>query len=274
MNDHELLDRLAELEKLAAADLEEGLSEAESRALRERARFVWAGALEGRPLPVTAGDRLRRRFFAALERELENAPGQRPGVGAAAAGASRPRMFMHPAWWAAAALVVGFGLGWLMPGRAPQTQGVAADLRAAERVERLEEEVRSVGQLLTLTLLEHSSASERLRGIELSEQALGTGNDDAIVEALLVSVVNDPSENVRLAAVDVLGGLLPRPQVRSGLAKALPRQRSPMLQVALGDVLSEGLAEEERVAFEQVLERPSLDPLVRERLEEILGGSL
>ncbi|MEM9406100.1 MAG: hypothetical protein AAGA81_08700 [Acidobacteriota bacterium] len=254
-NVEELLESLAQLEELAALDAELGdASEesAEAGSLRERTRFAWSSVAAHDPGLEVPSDRLRRRFFAELETRRER---QTPAPSRSSLGL------------AAATLLVGLGVGWLLPSRtvAPQSD---------ERVVRLEQEVAQMGQLLTLSLLDHSSANERLRGVALSEQTLTSTEaaSDEVVSALLETVRVDESENVRLAALDALAILLERPQVRSGLAEALPLQQSPMLQVALSDVLSDGFAASERAAFEQLLERPDLDPVVRERLQSILGG--
>ena len=293
-----LLDGLKRLEALSLADLDDESGAAESGSNRERARFEWAGIdsqfSESVEVP---SDRLRESFFSALKEEpAGNAmPDPADPVDAVVAwGVSR----VSP-WLAAAGVLFGLGLGWLIPGGL----GSDVDQTDTDRVVRLEDEVASMGQLLTLSLLDHSSAAERLRGVALSEQALAihqrpsaeqsswsqpqrgmtevfpiagapSNGDDEVVSALLSAVMSDDSENVRLAAIDALAGLLGRPSVRSGLAEALPRQRSPMLQVALSDVLSEGLVDEERRAFEELLRQPGLDPDVRARVEAILGGEL
>ena len=46
------------------------------------------------------------------------------------------------------------------------------------------------------------------------------------------------------------------------------------MRARVGDMLSEGLGQDERGVFRELLESPSLDPQVRERLESILGGEL
>lgn len=257
----ELLDSLERLEELAARDAEldgESVDSAEAGSLRERARFEWARVSSAHdPEIVVPSDRLRQRFFAELERRADP---------------EAPTRSTSPLWLAAATLLLGLGIGWLLPGPSQVAPGVPTP--GDDRVVRLEQEVAQMGQLLTLSLLDHSSATERLRGVALSEQALASsgGADDEVVGALLETVRVDESENVRLAALDALAILLERPRVRSGLAEALPLQQSPMLQVALSDVLSDGLAGQERAAFEELLARPGLDPLVRERLQSILGG--
>jgi predicted anti-sigma-YlaC factor YlaD len=193
-------------------------------------------------------ERLRARFHA--------------GLAAYEARASRPWTERWlGGWWpqqpalqmglAAALAVIGLAVGQQLP--SPVDAEVAA-LRA---------EVRTVG----LALLDHQSASERLLGVEWSRR---TAQAPEIVNALLERVQYDSNLSVRLAAVDALRAELDRPGVVEGLAMALERQESPLLQVALTDAL---LAADQPAidAVRGVLERTELDPAVREYLQMALS---
>jgi predicted anti-sigma-YlaC factor YlaD len=164
-------------------------------------------------------------------------------------------------WWpqqpalqmgfAAALALVGVLVGQQLP--SPVDAEVAA----------LRGEVRTVG----LALLDHQSASERLLGVEWSRR---TAQAPEIVNALLERVQYDSNLSVRLAALDALRADLERPGVVEGLATALARQESPLLQVALTDAL---LAAERPAidAVRGVLGRSELDPAVREYLQMALN---
>jgi len=164
-------------------------------------------------------------------------------------------------WWpqqpvlqmglAAALALVGVVIGQQLP--SPVDAEVAA-LRA---------EVRTVG----IALLDHQSAQERLLGVEWSRR---TAQAPEVVNALLERVQYDSNLSVQLAALDVLRAEVDTPGVRDGLAMALERQDSPLLQVALSDALLSA----ERPAVDAVramLERPELDPTVREYLQMALN---
>ena len=76
--------------------------------------------------------------------------------------------------------------------------------------------------------------------------------------------------SVRLAAVDALRAGIDNPNVVAGLAMALERQESPLLQVALTDAVL--AAERPPVeAVRGVLAREELDPAVREYLQMALN---
>lgn len=244
-----LMDRLqgnvlpADEDRLAAHLESCAACRAEAAALTE----TWAslGDIDDDEVPH---ERLRARFHAALaayearehkgwaQRLLERCWPQQPALQMALA---------------AALALVGVLIGQQLP--APGDAEVAA----------LRDEVRTVG----LALLDHQSASERLLGVQWSRR---TAQTPEVVSALLERVQYDSNLSVRLAAVDALRGELDRADVIDGLAMALARQESPLLQVALGDAL---LAAGDGTAIEAVrgaLERPDLDPTVREYLQMAL----
>lgn len=133
-------------------------------------------------------------------------------------------------------------------------------------ISALRSEVRSVG----LALLDHQSASQRLLGVEWSRR---TASTPEVVSALLERVQYDPNLSVRLAAVDALRAQLDRPDVVDGLAGALPRQESPLLQVALTDALLAVGADPGIDAVRAILARDDLDPAVREYLQMALSDA-
>ena len=165
-------------------------------------------------------------------------------------------------WWpqqpvlqmglAAALALVGVLIGQQLP--SPVDAEVAA----------LRDEVRTVG----LALLDHQSASERLLGVEWSRRR---AQSPEVVAALLERVQYDSNLSVRLAAVDALRADLDRPDVIDGLAVALARQESPLLQVALTDALLAVGADPGIEAVRGVLGRAELDPAVREYLQMALS---
>jgi len=90
-------------------------------------------------------------------------------------------------------------------------------------------------QLVTLSLLEQQSASERLRGVDYSSRV--DQSDTQVLGALLHAVNHDPNVNVRLAAVDALRKFAGNPAVRGTLDQALVKQESPLVQLALIDFI-------------------------------------
>jgi hypothetical protein len=96
--------------------------------------------------------------------------------------------------------------------------------------------VEGLRQLVALSLLQEQSPSQRMQGVTYSIQM---AQPDAQVEkALLQAVTHDANINVRLAAVDGLERFASKPAVRRGLEEAVAVQDSPLVQVALVELLA------------------------------------
>src|SRR5579862_910681 len=165
---------------------------------------------------------LRSRFYQSLEAYQQ-------GLAAAAAPAPAKRRFFDWGWygwaWSTALLVLGIGAGqWL---------GVRG--RGQADLARLQDEVHNMRQMVTLSLLTQQSASERLRGVDYSFRV--DQSDTQVLKALLHAVNYDPNVNVRLAAVDALRKFSSSPSVRGTLDQSLMKQESPMVQLALIDLI-------------------------------------
>lgn len=239
---------MAELDAVWSA-LGELPEEAPSPELGERFRTFLAayeaGLAARRP---SLGERLTIFF----DRLIEHAWPRRPAFQLAAA---------------AAALVVGMAAGLLLG------SGSDADVGA------LETELASLRQTVSLALLAQDSASARLEGVsvgrraadELSRHRLG---DDALVTALVRVVRVDPSDNVRLAAIDALMRVADRRAVAETLTEILAAERSPLIQLALVDLLLLRGGERGRAAVETLLVRDDLDATVRGYVAEHLGPNV
>jgi hypothetical protein len=209
--------------------------------------------------------RMRARFYRELA-AFEAAPAKRPSLTERAdrfLAGFWPSARMAQAAVAAFTLLVGIGLG--------------LTLRRENDIAGLRREMSSMGQTVALALLDHSAATERLRGVSLGAAALEGGRDDdaalAIADGLLDVVRYDESENVRLAAVEALQRIADRPRVREGLVDALPRQHSPLVQMTLADVVVASGNGSAHQAVRSLLERDDLEPAVRERLEALLRAA-
>ncbi len=215
------------------------------------------GTLEAEVVVPSA--RLRSRFYSFLaEQEHRRRAGfvERTGLWL---GGLWPRQPQLQAAWVAGALAVGVVIG-----------AAASGFGAGSEIEALRTELASVSESVSLSLLTHSAASERIRGVGLTTRADG---DERIVEGLLSLVESDPNTNVRLAAIEALALRIRQPGVKPRLLKTLPGQQSPLLQMTLLDVL---LPEDEQQVFEaagSLLEDEALDEAVRERLLKIRGDA-
>ena len=241
----------------ARAEVENHLEDcSDCRQERVELETMWArlGALGDDSAPVPSTE-LRSRFYRELAEQQEQL--DRPSLWTRLVDSLRVTGSPGPQpAWLAATLVLGIALG----------ASVMSAVGARNEVRRLSAEVDSMSRSASLALLDHQSASERLRGVSWSSRSL---TDDRIVEALLESVRNDPNVNVRLAALETLALHTDSPRVRAGLIESLPRQESPMLQVAMVEILNQqnGSAE---VAIQELLDSEDLAEDVRQQILSLL----
>ena len=210
------------LDAEARRDLDEHLASCE-RCAAEAAEMetLWhdLGDL-GESSHEVPSDKLTRRFRLALaDFETNLHETSRPGFSEWWASLWTAR----PAWQAAfsaAVLLLGVLLG----------TGLTARQASNEELAELRADVETMSRAVTVSLLQHQSASERLRAVSWSRMA---GGDDQVLTALLDSARTDPNVNVRLAAVDALAGYADQGDVRTRLIDALEVEESPLVQLAV-----------------------------------------
>jgi hypothetical protein len=229
----------------------------ECRAEFEGLAAVWQklGQLpEEEPTPA-----MRTRFYAMLE-------GYREGLEKPSPASSIT--FSTP-WWrslfpaapamqfllAALFLVIGVLLGRLS-NYEKQGNGELVQLRG---------ELQNMRQMVTLSLLQQQSASERLAGLSWSEQVRQP--DTKVLDALINALNYDPNVNVRLRAVDALHQFADRPVVRQGIVQALLRQNSPLVQIALIDLVVEIREKQSADALRRLAEDATVNQAVRQRAQ-------
>lgn len=196
---------------------------------------------------------LRSRFYESLE-------AYRHGLESVSPPPST-RRFFNWGWqgwaWSAALLVAGLAAGQWLGQRGRGQQDLAG----------LQEEVHHMRQLVTLSLLQQQSASERLRGVDYSTRV--DQSDTQVLAALLHAVNYDPNVNVRLAAVDALRKFAGNPAVQSSLDQSLEqslvKQESPMVQLALIDFLVDTRAKSAASSLTALERSPSADKNVKEK---------
>jgi hypothetical protein len=249
--------------------LNNGLDIAEASLLRDHLRSCSSCQEEFQELDETwtrlgilkeeqPGPELRRNFYRALESyQKELVPRQRSGW------QQRIAQFL-PHWqFSAQALrltvamlivVLGFGAGFFI-GAGKNTD--------SEQLLVLNQEVDNLKQQVSLSLLSQPSASARLQGLSMTSRLQDPA--PAMITALLETLNNDPSVNVRLSVVDALYLFADREPVRASLVASLPQQTSPLVQIALIDLMVSLKEKRATVALKKLLDDKKIIPEVRER---------
>ena len=156
---------------------------------------------------------------------------------------------------AAVALVFGFLIGYLMKLPSQKTE-----------ISSLSKEVSDLKEMMMLSLLEKESASERLRAVSLTEEM--SGASVKVTQALLQTLNNDDNINVRLAALEALAPHSKDAHIREELVRSIARQDSPLVQVALAELMV-ALQEKSSVKeLEKILQSESTPRDVKKKIRQ------
>jgi anti-sigma factor RsiW len=157
--------------------------------------------------------------------------------------------------WGGALLTIGVFAGLRLAAPKPPSPDFAA----------MQIELTSMKQLVVLSMLQQQSASARLEGVTWStrEQQL----DPQVLSALLHTLRYDASVDVRLAALDALSRHGRQPQVQNGILDSLQQEQSPLVQVALIDLMLEWRDRDAAHRLQELEQTPNLNPTVRQRVE-------
>jgi hypothetical protein len=207
---------------------------------------------------------------AAKARFREVIAAYRAGMGMAAAEKPKSNLRLwpvKPVWQAA--MAAGLLLAGIFAGRfvgMPRTENPEVAL--------LKEQVESLRQTVALSMMQQNSPSARLRGVSYSEQM--SQPDQQVQQALLFAVNHDANVNVRLSAVDALQKFAGNPEVVRAMVDAIPVQESPLVQVALIDMLVQMKAPGVAPSMAKLARDKQVDEVVQQRAAwavEKRGGS-
>jgi hypothetical protein len=153
-------------------------------------------------------------------------------------------------------VAAGIGIGHRMsqPAAQPTPSTEIASLRG---------ELHDLREMVTLSLMQQQSASERLKGVSWSGQIERPSSE--VVSALLDALMHDPNVNVRLATIDALERLSSDDAVRRGALQAVDRQASPLVQMALIDFMVKTNERESAGTLRRLAGDPQVNEAVRTR---------
>ena len=169
----------------------------------------------------------------------------------------------RPAWqlvYSTILVATGIGLGSALSLRQQGPAGQVNELSLQmEQMQQMQEQIM-------LALIDKESTTERLKAVSLTNQM-----DDVssrITNALLHTLNFDPNVNVRLAALEVLYKYATIPEVRKGLIKSILQQESPLVQMALAEVMAD-LQEPESIKYlENIIRREETPAAVKMKIRK------
>ncbi len=160
--------------------------------------------------------KLRTTFKNALQQEIESSK-------------SNKQVFFQPMMLRIAAgvalVMVGVSIGYWINKN---------NIRHQEIV-RLRQEMDSTKYAMMAMLTNQQSASQRMLAVTVAYQMPSA--DDEIVNALVKTMNEDSNTNVRLAALEALSKFLHQAHVRAALIQSLAKQKDPVVQISLIQLL-------------------------------------
>lgn len=130
---------------------------------------------------------------------------------------------------------------------------------------QLQQEVRDMRQVVAVSLLDKPSPSDRLKGVSWSSRI--EQPNAGMLEALVNTLNNDLNVNVRLSVVDALYLFYDYPVVKQGLIQSLPLQTSPLVQVAIIDLITSMRERQAIESLKNLIQTDKLDPEVKQHAE-------
>ena len=161
-----------------------------------------------------------------------------------------------------AVLIIGVVLGRSFSGAAYDKQ-----------LTQLSAQMADMQEMMMMSMLEEESVTERLKGVQMSSELVNTSKH-TVTEAMFVTLNTDESTNVRMAALNLLAQYTDDPKVREGLINSISKQESPLMQVALAELMVVLQEEKAKAAFKDIIEGEytpeEVKTTLRENLEKIM----
>jgi HEAT repeats len=223
----------------------------------DRLEATWR-MLGGIDAPAPDSDQMRARLDAVID-ALERAEAPVPRGWFSRRGLGRGSRFSVVEGLAAAAiLLVGIAIGrFVMPDRTRPAADSSSEIAA------MRSEMRELREMVSLSLMQQQSASDRLKGVTWTGQLDRPSGE--VVSALLDALMHDPNVNVRLATIDALERFASREDVRRAAIEAVDRQMSPLVQIALIDFLVKTNERESAPTLRRLAQDPQVNDAVRSR---------
>ena len=137
-------------------------------------------------------------------------------------------------------------------------------------IELLSQQVEDMREMMMVNMLEGASAADRLKAVTISSEM--TSVDSEAIHALLFTLNNDPSVNVRVQTIEALKRWGDNERVREGLVKAIARQESPIVIIELADAMLELELRNSAPEFRRLMEERELDFTVQQKLESSIAA--
>lgn len=138
------------------------------------------------------------------------------------------------------------------------------------QINDLTSQMQDMREMMMVSMLEGASTTDRLRAVNISAELPVA--DEKAVRALLFTLNNDESVNVRVQTIEALKNWGEDENVRKGLVSAIGVQDSDVVIIALADAMVELGLENSKSEFENLIQEKQLNINVKEKLESTIAS--
>lgn len=147
--------------------------------------------------------------------------------------------------------------------------GVIGGIYLRNPLQKDEQKILTVGdvkEIMMLSMLEKESATERLKAVSLTQDMDQASK--AVTTALMQTLNNDENVNVRLAALDALRPYSQQSEVREALIRSIAKQDSPLVQIALAELMAALQAKSSVKELQKIMRDDSTPSDVKKKIQE------
>jgi len=142
--------------------------------------------------------------------------------------------------WAYSLIILAIGL----------TAGYLINKPSSNNISTLTAEVQEMKEIMMLTMLEKESTTARLKAVNLTSEMPDASSK--VAAALINTLRTDENNNVRMAAIEALSKYTNTPAVRKEIIASIQFQDSPLVQLALAELMVAMNAKEAPDAFKKL----------------------
>ncbi len=136
-------------------------------------------------------------------------------------------------------------------------------------IQELTSEMQNMREMMMVSMLEGPSTTDRLRAVNISAQLPMA--DQKAVRALLFTLNNDESVNVRVQTIEALTRWGDNPLVREGFVKSIANQDNDIVIVTLADAMVELGVKNSANEFQRLINEKDLAGATKKKVENTIA---
>lgn len=137
------------------------------------------------------------------------------------------------------------------------------------QIDELTAQIQDMREIMVVSMLEGASTTDRLKAVNISAELPLA--DEKAMRALLFTLNNDESVNVRVQTIEALKRWGEDESVRRGLVNAIALQESDVVIIALADAMVELGLQNSKSEFEDLIQQRELNISVKEKLQSTIA---